>query len=134
MGKNTQKSAEARKKTKIWEELTEKEREKLTDSLLAHLKAGYSMQSWGETTRKNLQKILDSVDQELIDQALTQGRYTWEAIGKRQAEGTCLGNSRSWILNMINRYGWAERLQIEADVKGALRVEVVSYADTTVER
>ena len=128
MGKSSQKNTGVRD----WDELTEKEREKLTRNFLEHLSAGYSKESFGEISKKNLQKLLSSVDENLLCQALARGRHTWESIGKRQAEGVCLGNSRSWILNMINRYGWAEKLQIEADVKGALKVEVVNYADTTV--
>jgi hypothetical protein len=66
--------------------------------------------------------------QEELDNSLREGKIYWEDIGSRQANGNCLGNSRTWFYNMANRYGWKERLDIEAEHKGTVNVNVVSYA------
>lgn len=108
------------------------ERQKLCQELCKHLELGYSIECFTEVPRKSLQTLLedykDDFSWEDIDVALTKGQLSWEAIGKRQAEGACIGNSRSWILNMINRYRWTERVDVSMEHKGAVQVQVVNYA------
>ena len=57
-----------------------------------------------------------------------EGKDYWETLGKRQSEGTCLGNSRSWYYNMSNRYGWRDKHDVQAEHKGSVNVNVISYA------
>ena len=63
--------------------------------------------------------------------ALRDGKQGWESIGRRQSEGTCLGNSRSWYYNMAARYKWSDRMHIESETKGTLNVNVVQYSKPT---
>ena len=83
-----------------------------------------------------MEKYLEIYPEEFIwedlEEAMRKGRQYWEHLGKRQADGTCLGNSRTWYYNMANRYGWAEKQQIETDNKHAIAVNVVSYASQKV--
>ena len=72
-------------------------------------------------------KSEEFVEEELKD-AMRRGRSYWETLGKRQAAGDCLGNSRTWFYNMANRFGWREKLEVEAEHKGQVNVNVISYA------
>ena len=75
-----------------------------------------------------MKKYPEEFPREEIELALVKGKEMWERIGLRQANGTCLGNSRSWFYNMANRYGWREKLDVEAEHKGEISVNVISYA------
>ncbi len=61
---------------------------------------------------------------------MREGRQAWEEIGHKQANGQCLGNSRTWFYNMANRYGWRDKIEVEAEHKGQVQVQVVSYASS----
>ena len=108
------------------------ERRKIFKELCSHVAGGYSVASFPELSetsiRDYLNRFKDEFIQEELDLALRRGRVMWEGIGKRQADGQCLGNSRSWYYNMANRYGWREKIDIEAEHKGSIEVQVVSYA------
>ena len=65
-----------------------------------------------------------------FEQTLRQAKDNWERIGRRQAEGTCLGNSRSWYYNMSNRYGWSDKSKVETTGTQALTVSIVDYSNT----
>lgn len=110
------------------------ERKRLCDQLCKHLSRGYSVESFSEISTPSLKKYMnlykEDFDKEQIDIAMQKGRDVWETIGYRQANGQCLGNSRSWYYNMANRYGWRERIDIEAEHKGSIAVNIVSYAST----
>lgn len=107
-------------------------RRKLFGELLKHIEAGYSLESFPELSpnsiRGYLQRYKEEFVQEELDAALRKARGYWEDIGKRQANGQCLGNSRTWFYNMANRFGWREKIEVEAEHKGSLNVNVVSYA------
>lgn len=100
--------------------------------LLRHVEGGYSLDSFegcsDDSVRKYLKLYKDEWNQEELEQAQRKGKGLWENIGFRQANGECIGNSRSWYYNMANRYGWREKLDIEAEHKGQVQVNVVSYA------
>lgn len=108
------------------------ERRKVFNELLRHIQAGYSLESFDllspNTVRGYFVKYPEEFVQEEYDASLRKGRGFWEDIGKRQANGQCLGNSRTWFLNMANRFGWREKIEVEAEHKGSLNVNVVSYA------
>lgn len=101
-------------------------------ALLKHLENGYSLDCFSECSDDSIRKYLklykNEWNEEELQQAQRKGKGTWEGIGFKQANGECLGNSRSWYYNMANRYGWREKLDIEQENKGQVQVNIVSYA------
>jgi len=110
-------------------------RRKIFDRLLEHVKRGFSLDCFddlGETTiRKYLSTYPDEFVQEELERAQRKGKEGWEDIGRKQSRGECLGNSRSWYYNMSNRYGWREKVDIEAEHRGEINVNIVSYKRDT---
>lgn len=102
--------------------------------LCMHLSEGYSLESFAEISTKSLKGYInlfkEEFPQEELDQAMQKGRDTWERIGYAQANGQCLGNSRTWFYNMSNRFGWRDKVDIETEHKGQLAVNIVSYASS----
>lgn len=114
------------------------ERRKLFKELLAHVEMGLSMESFGPLSEVSIKKYLTVYPEEFIaeelDEAKRRCRGYWEQIGRRQSNGECLGNSRTWFYNMANRFGWREKIEVEAEHKGQVQVNVVSYATHKVRR
>lgn len=108
------------------------ERKKIFRELCDHIRAGYSLDCFGPLSEVSIRTYLkaykDEFIQEELDNAMRDSKHYWEDLGKRQSNGSCLGNSRSWYYNMANRFGWREKLDIEAEHKGSVNVNVVSYA------
>lgn len=108
------------------------ERRKIFKNLCRHVAQGFSLESFPELSDVTILKYLSLYPEEFIqeelDQAKRQGRVNWELIGRKQATGECMGNSRSWYYNMANRYGWRERVEVEAEHKGQVNINVVDYA------
>ncbi len=108
------------------------ERRKVFRELLDHVRAGYSIDCFPALSDTSIRNYLNLYSKEFIreelEDALRDGKRGWEDIGRRQANGSCLGNSRSWYYNMANRYGWREKLEVEAEHKGSVSVSVISYA------
>lgn len=108
------------------------ERAKTFKELLAHLRAGFSLDCFPALSDVSIRTYLKTYPEEFVEeefvQALRDGKLMWEGIGHRQAQGTCLGNSRSWYYNMANRYGWREKVDLQAEHSGTVNVNVVSYA------
>ena len=113
------------------------ERRRVFVNLVRHLKAGYSLDCFSELSENSIREFLKTYPEEFVweevEQALRDGKSGWENLGRRQADGTCLGNSRSWYYNMVNRYKWRERVEVDAEVKGSLSVNVVNYAPSPVD-
>lgn len=107
-------------------------RRQIFKELLSHLSEGLSQDAFPPMDPRTVKKYLTAYPEEFIqeeyDSALRRGRETWERIGHRQALGTCLGNSRTWFYNMSNRYGWRDKIDIEAEHKGQVNVSVITYA------
>jgi hypothetical protein len=107
-------------------------RRSIFKDLCAHVARGYSLDCFPSLSIVSIRLYLKTYPEEFIqeelDNSLREGKIYWEDIGSRQANGNCLGNSRTWFYNMANRYGWKERLDIEAEHKGTVNVNVVSYA------
>ena len=110
------------------------ERRRICNALCAHLSEGYSFESFSEISTNSLKRYMnlykEEFDQEEIEIARQKGRDAWERIGHAQANGQCLGNSRTWFYNMSNRFGWRDKIDIEAEHKGNLAVNIVSYASS----
>lgn len=108
------------------------ERRKVFKELVCHIQAGYSLNCFGPLSPDAIRKYLKVYPKEFIEEelqaAMRLGQSGWEEIGRKQSNGTCLGNSRSWYYNMANRYGWREKVDITAEHKGQVQVQVVSYA------
>ena len=108
------------------------ERRRVFDKLLIHLRKGYSLESFAELSPNSVRKYINLFKEEFVqeelEEAMRQGRLAWEEIGHKQATGACLGNSRTWYYNMSNRYGWRDKIDVEAEHKGQVAVSVVSYA------
>ena len=104
------------------------------ERLLEHVRAGFSTDCFedfsSEQVFKNFEKWPEEYSKEAFEQALRQGKASWELIGKNQALGTCLGNSRSWFYNMAQRYGWSDKVDVRAEHAGNVNVSIVSYAST----
>lgn len=107
-------------------------RREVFSNLLKHLERGYSLDCFEDASDDSIRKYLktykDEWNEEELRQAQRKGKSMWEDVGFRQANGQCIGNSRSWYYNMANRYGWREKLDIEAEHKGQVQVNIVSYA------
>jgi hypothetical protein len=113
---------------------SKEEREKCFRQLCEHIAKGFSLDCFTELSVTKIKEFIQlypvEFDSESLEDAIRQGKKTWEGIGYRQALGTCLGNSRSWYYNMSNRYGWRDKVDIEAEHKGNLAVNIVSYASS----
>ena len=108
------------------------ERRKIFRELCEHVRKGYSLQCFPPLSEVTVRKWLKVYPEEFIEGelevALREGQSGWEEIGRKQSNGSCLGNSRSWYYNMVNRYGWREKVDIAAEHKGQVSVNVISYA------
>ena len=121
-------SKEIRERT----ERDKNERRKVFKEILAHVSKGFSLESYAplsvSSIRRYLKDFPEEFCQEELEEAQRSGRAFWEDLGVRQANGSCLGNSRTWYYNMANRYGWREKIEVEAEHKGSVNINVVSYA------
>lgn len=106
-------------------------RRKSFDRLIRHVKEGYSIRCWGEYSEKTVKAFLDTYpdewDTEELERAQCDGMRYWEGLGRAQSDGTCMGNSKSWIYNMVNRYGWTDRSEVKQEQTGGIEVRVVNY-------
>jgi hypothetical protein len=110
-------------------------KEKLFKLLCKHVSDGFSYDCFPYCSDKLLNTLFRDFPavfcQETFNNSLKQGKLAWEDIGRRQANGSCMGNSRAWVYNMINRYRWSDKLEVSADVKGKLDVSIVNYGSPT---
>lgn len=110
------------------------ERRKVFNELCRHVAAGYSMDCFEIMGIESIKRYMSVYSNEFCGRALEaaarKGKSNWEQIGARQATGECIGNSRSWYYNMSNRYGWRDKVDLQAEHKGEIAVNVVSYAST----
>ncbi len=108
------------------------ERRRVFKLLLDHVARGYSIESFSELSPNSIKSYLNLFKEEFVQEELEEaqrlGRQAWEDIGYKQANGQCLGNSRTWFYNMSNRYGWRDKIEVEAEHKGQVSVNVISYA------
>jgi hypothetical protein len=109
-------------------------RRKVFKELLAHIKQGYSLDCFGPISLSCIKEYLKTYPEQFcgdeLEEAQRQAKTGWETLGRKQADGTCLGNSRSWYYNMANRYGWAEKQEVKQEHSGGVSVNIVSYAST----
>lgn len=109
-------------------------RAQVMEGFLRHVRAGYSTDCYEEASISTIKMLLKDFpgefDEEELLEAERAGKRGWEQIGRRQADGSCLGNSRSWYYNMSNRYGWSDRSKVEQENSGAITVTVTSFADS----
>ncbi len=106
-------------------------RKELFSDLLRHLRAGYSIDCFGALSEQSIRMMLktyqdDWIEGELIE-AMRDAKQGWEQLGRHQADGSCVGNSRSWVYNMINRYDWTDKTKVETTGTQAVNVNIVSY-------
>jgi hypothetical protein len=107
-------------------------RKRIFSELCRHVERGYSLDCFRSLSDQSIRTYLklypEEFNEEVLAESMRKGKETWEDIGYDQATGKCLGNSRSWFLNMVNRYSWRDKIEIEAEHKGTLQVQVVNYA------
>lgn len=110
----------------------EKYRREIFERLLKHVREGFSLSSFDEmgeaTVKRYFEKYPDEFSLDEYEAAQRAGMRFWEGVGKKQACGDCMGNSRTWYYIMANRYGWREKVELKADHSGEIQVQVVSYA------
>lgn len=108
-------------------------RSKVFKELKQHIVAGYSLDCYEFLSKKLIMELVNKYPQEFdineLDSSMRAGQKGWENIGRRQAEGTCLGNSRAWAFNMAARYGWSDKQEVKVDHAGQVAVNIVSYSD-----
>jgi hypothetical protein len=112
--------------------LCKDERRRVFNALKNHLLKGLSIDCFAALSETEIRKMIVDYPEEWcideLEQTQRQAKDYWETLGRDQARGTCLGNSRSWYYNMSNRYGWSDRQKIDQEVKGAVSVSIVNYA------
>lgn len=122
------------KETKSKLEASAEFRKRVFKDLLIHIRSGKSLDCFGPLSEVSIREYLKTYPKEFcgeqLDEARRQAKDGWEAIGRKQADGTCMGNSRSWYYNMANRYGWAEKQEVKQEHSGGVSVNIVSYAST----
>lgn len=109
------------------------ERKKLFQNLLGHLREGLSIESFYQLETQRLLSFIERYKNEFDDDeiklAMQEGRDWWERLGKAQASGQNVGNSRAWWYNMAHRYGWSDKVELKAKHEGTLQVQIVNYSD-----
>lgn len=107
-------------------------RKQIFKGLLDHIRKGSSLDCYGPLSESSIRTYIKAYPDEFVgaelELAQRDAKDYWEGLGRRQAEGTCLGNSRSWYYNMSNRFGWSDRQRVDVDAKHEISVSVVSYA------
>ena len=88
------------------------ERRKVFKELVAHVEQGSSLDCFALLSANTIRGYLKTYPEEFVEEelqaAMRKGRDWWEHIGRRQAAGDCLGNSRTWFYNMAIRFGCCE--------------------------
>lgn len=101
------------------------------EELTKHIRAGYSIDCFGPISSNCIEECVKAYpevwSQARLVEAMRHAKCGWESIGRRQADGSCLGNSRSWYYNMSNRYGWSDRQEVKTTGTQAVNVSIVSY-------
>lgn len=114
------------------------ERKRVFKELCVHLASGLSIDCFGPISESTIKTLLELYPGEFshdeLDVARRKAKNYWETLGKRQSDGSCLGNSRSWYYNMSNRYNWSDRQDIKQEHKGNVAVQVISYSRKAAER
>ena len=111
---------------------SQKLREECFELLIEHIESGYSMdcfEFFSEPTLFEFVKIYPEFNLPRLENSIRKAKAGWEKIGHEQATGKCIGNSRSWFYNMAHRYGWSDKVQVDANVKGNVNVSVINYSD-----
>lgn len=118
-------------KTKLFAESSEYRKEVFRE-LERHLSDGYSMDCFvpldQQTIEEATKKYPLEFDPVAIKEAQRAGKSGWEALGRAQANGTCMGNSRTWYYNMNHRFGWTDKQSIDHKVDGQISVSIVNYS------
>lgn len=100
--------------------------------LKKHLLSGSSLDCFPSLSEESIRNAIKTYPLEWpveeFENTIREAKDGWERIGRRQAEGTCLGNSRSWYYNMSNRYGWSDKSKVETSGSSSITVSIVDYA------
>lgn len=111
--------------------LDAKYRASLFAQLCKHVSQGYSIDCFYQLDHQTIAKYLDIYPEEFVREDLEiakrAGKRAWEEIGRRQSNGECLGNSKSWYYNMCNRYNWTDKVEAKLEHTGQVAVQVINY-------
>jgi hypothetical protein len=109
-------------------------RQSVFKSLLKHVRDGYSLDAFNLLSLYSIEAAIKAYPDEFcveeLEAAQRDAKCFWEGLGRKQSDGTCMGNSRSWYYNMSNRYKWTDRVQAEVEHKGNLNVSIINYMDS----
>lgn len=107
-------------------------RRSMFKDFLAHIERGMSADCFADLSIESVKDFMsrypNEFDKDAYQDSCRKAKGMWEDMGYRQGNGECYGNSRSWFYNMANRYGWRDKIEVDAEVKGSLNVNVVNYA------
>lgn len=110
----------------------EKFRGEMFNKYLSHIEQGLSLDCFGLISKKLIDELIEKYPEEWckddIERSFEEGKRSWEVLGRKQADGTCLGNSRTWFYNMSHRYKWSDRVDITSQNNHAVSVNVVNYS------
>lgn len=108
-------------------------RKEVFELLKMHLHSGFSMDCFTHLSLGEIHSFVSEYPCEFcakqLEIVVREAKAGWENIGREQATGKCIGNSRSWYYNMQNRYGWTDKIDMKSDIKGNINVSVVKYDD-----
>lgn len=104
------------------------------NDLKTHLLSGYSLDCFATMSEKSIWEAMKNYALEWpveeFEETVRKAKAGWEQIGRGQAMGTCLGNSRSWYYNMMNRYNWSDKSKVETSGNSEIQVSIIDYSST----
>lgn len=109
-----------------------KHRIEVFEELLEHLRRGYSLDSFGMASRDTILLMLKTHAAEWPEKdlwnAVRKGQELWESLGYKQAAGLSMGNASAWKFAMSAKYGWTDKIEVNANHSGNVDVTIVDYA------
>lgn len=96
----------------------------LITAYIDHRAKGYSKKSFPDCDYETIEKYIESevdfrpLKKELV-KAERKGRYYWECMGQKIANGELKGNPATWIFTMKNKFPdeWKEKTESEVNIK-----------------
>lgn len=102
--------------------------------LIDHMTQGFSYETFPAVIGVAKQTIYnwEAAHPEFLDAkntAMVQCRLFWEGLGIKLATGAIQGNAAIWIFNMINRFKWAQKAEIDVNHSHIQRPTITSHEE-----